>query len=177
VSAGLVFTLERNEVTNLGRPFIQTASVSGQGQSGNFAQRLLPGQPIGAFWGVEYAGLNAQGKQLFRCARTDADCANGVTTSGTNPADQKIIGNANPDFSLGFRSNARLGRFDASWLWRAEVGRDVFNNTALVYSTTANALQGRNFLRSALARATRSASRRSTRPLDRERARSSACRT
>jgi hypothetical protein len=30
------------------------------------------------------------------------------------------------------------------------VGRDVFNNTALVYSTKANALQGRNFLRSAL---------------------------
>jgi hypothetical protein len=30
------------------------------------------------------------------------------------------------------------------------VGRDVFNNTALVYSSKANVLQGRNFLRSAL---------------------------
>ena len=37
-----------------------------------------------------------------------------------------------------------------SFLIRAAVGQDVFNNTALVYSTKGNALQGKNFLRSAL---------------------------
>ena len=158
-SSGLVLTVERNEVTDLGRPFIQTASVSGQGQSGQFAQRLIPGQPIGSFYGPEFAGLNAQGQQLFNDYTVTRD-PNGRETSrelvGTTTADKlsdddkTIIGNANPDFSLGLRSNGRAGRFDASWLWRAEVGRDVFNNTALVYATTSNALQGRNFLQSAL---------------------------
>ena len=151
-SSGLVLSVERNEVTSLGRPFISTATVFGQGQSGQLAQRLIPGQPIGTFWGVEYAGNNAQGQQQFRCDRSgtgNADCVNGLTLR-KNAADERIIGNANPDFSLGFRSNAALGAFDLSWLWRAEVGRDVFNNTALVYGTTSNATQGRNFLASAL---------------------------
>lgn len=35
-------------------------------------------------------------------------------------------------------------------LVRADIGRDVFNNTALTYATKANALQGQNFLASAL---------------------------
>ena len=61
-----------------------------------------------------------------------------------------IIGNANPNFSLGLRSNATWNGFDASWLWRAEQGRDVFNNTALVYATKANITQGKNLLASAL---------------------------
>jgi len=151
LSSGLVFSIERNTVKDLGldRPFIITASVSGQGQSGRFAQRLIPGQPIGTFWGPEFVGFNASGQQLFSCSRSASDCVNGQTTTPTGD-DERIIGNANADFSLGFRSNASWRRFDASWLWRAEMGRDVFNNTALVYSTTANAKQGRNFLRSAL---------------------------
>ena len=151
VSSGLVLSVERNTVKDIGleRPFIITATVSGQGQSGRFAQRLIPGQPIGTFWGPEFVGFNSRGQQLFACSRSATDCVGGQTVTPTGD-DERIIGTANPDFSLGFRSNATRGRFDASWLWRAEVGRDVFNNTALVYSTTANAKQGRNFLRSAL---------------------------
>ena len=150
-SSGLVLTVERNEVTDLGagREFITTAVVSGQGQSGRRGQRLIPGQPIGTFWGPRFAGFNQQGQQLFSCARTAADCVGGTTTS---PAadDEGIIGNANPDFILGFRSNLTWSRFDASWLWNAQVGQDVFNNTALVNSTTAAARQGRGFLTAAL---------------------------
>jgi iron complex outermembrane receptor protein len=150
-SSGLVLTVERNEVDNLGvgRDFITTSDVQGQGQSGRRAQRLIPGQPIGTFWGATYVGLNDGGKQLFRCARTAADCVGGTTTS---PAaeDEGIIGNANPDFILGLRSNGTFGRFDASWLWNAQVGQDVFNNTALIYATTAATKQGRGFLASAL---------------------------
>jgi iron complex outermembrane receptor protein len=151
LSSGLVFSVERNEVVELGlgREFIITSTVSGQGQSGRFAQRLIPGQPLGTFWGPQFAGYNAKGQQVFSCSRSGTDCVNGQTTSPSGD-DERIIGNANPDFSVGFRSNATWSGFDASWLWRAEVGRDVFNNTALVYQTTANANQGRNFLASAL---------------------------
>ena len=67
-------------------------------------------------------------------------------------------------FTLGLTNNGRWGQFDASWLWRAEFGQDVFNNTALVYSTKSNVLQDRNFLASALSDPdAASASRRSTR--------------
>ncbi|MGZ9247007.1 MAG: SusC/RagA family TonB-linked outer membrane protein [Gemmatirosa sp.] len=159
LSSGLVFSVERNEVVELGldRQFIITGVVSGQGQSGRFAQRLIPGQPIGTFWGPEFAGFNDKGQQLFNKYTVTRDAQgretgrtlNGTTTSPSGD-DERIIGNANPGFSLGLRSNATWNRFDAAWLWRGEFNRDVFNNTALVYQTTANANQGRNFLADAL---------------------------
>jgi iron complex outermembrane receptor protein len=61
-----------------------------------------------------------------------------------------VIGHANPDFTIGVHSDAAWGRFDISFLVRAAVGQDVFNNTALVYSTKGNALQDKNFLKPAL---------------------------
>lgn len=150
LTLGLVGSVDRNEVTSLGgQQFIVTASVSGQGQSGRFAQRLIPGQPIGTFWGPTFVNVNANGQQTFKCNRTAADCVNGLTTDPTGD-DEGIIGNANPNFSLGFNSRATLGKFDASWLWRAEVGRDVFNNTALIYASKANIKQSRNLLREAV---------------------------
>jgi TonB-dependent starch-binding outer membrane protein SusC len=158
LSGGLILSVERNSVVDLGgRQFIATASVSGQGQSGQNAQRIMPGHPLGTFWGPEFVGVDAQGKQLFNKYTVTRD-ANGVETgrtlagTSTSPSgdDFTVIGNANPDFSLGVRNNATWKQFDASWLWRGEFGRDVFNNTALVYSTKGNALQDKNFLKSAL---------------------------
>jgi iron complex outermembrane receptor protein len=155
LSSGLVLSVERSKVTNIGagRDFIITGSVSGQGQSGRFSQRLIPGQPLGTFWGpkflrVETSGVNL-GKQVFSCVATSVGCTNGETLSPTG-SDEMIIGNANPAFSVGFHSNATWNKLDASWQWRGEFGRDVFNNTALVYSTKGNAKQGRNFLAAAL---------------------------
>ena len=150
-SSGLVLSVERNKVKNLGedRTFIGTGDVNGQGQSGRLSQRIITGEPLGTFWGPKFVGVNAQGQQLFSCARTAADCVSGQTLS-PSASDDGIIGNANPKFSLGLRSNGNWKKFDASWLWRGEFGRDVFNNTALVYSAKSNALADRNFLVSAL---------------------------
>src|SRR2546427_1654838 len=64
--------------------------------------------------------------------------------------DYTIIGNANPDFTLGLHSQVNWGKFDISFLIRAAVGQDVFNNTALVFGTKSDALQDKNFLVSAL---------------------------
>jgi len=150
LTSGLVLTVERNEVLNLGDAlFIETGSVSGQGQSGRNAQRIIPGQPLGTYWGAQFLGVDKDGKQTFACKSTSTGCVNGVTFSPTGD-DEMVLGDANPSFTLGLRSNGGWGHFDASWLWRGEFGRDVFNNTALVYSTKGNALQSKNFLRAAL---------------------------
>jgi iron complex outermembrane receptor protein len=158
VGAGLVLAVERNEVTDLGgRNFITTAGVSGQGQSGQNAQRIIPGQPLGTFFGPQFVGINAAGKQEFAKYTVTRDAKgretsrvrSGVTTAPGGD-DFVIIGSANPDYSLGLRSNANWNKFDFSWLWRAEVGRDVFNNTGLVYANKANVLTNRNVLKSAL---------------------------
>ena len=150
----LVMSAERGEVTSLGeRAFINSGFVSGQGQSGQYSQRIMVGEPIGTFFAprfvrVETTGPNA-GRQLFKCQSTSPGCSGGLTTSPTD-ADREIIGSANPNFSLGLSNNAAWGSIDASWLWRGEFGGKVFNNTALVYQTKSNATQARNFLAAAL---------------------------
>jgi iron complex outermembrane receptor protein len=146
----LVGSVERNEVLSLGpdREFIITGAVNGQGQSGRSAQRIMVGEPLGTFWGPTFTRV-VNGAQMFRCNRTDPDCVAGETTTPTG-SDESIIGNANPDFSLGLSNNGRWSNVDFSWLWRAEFGRDVFNNTALVYRSKTNVNQNRNFLVDAL---------------------------
>ena len=151
LSAGLVGSIERTTVMDLGgsRTFINTGDVSGQGQSGRVAQRIIEGELLGTFWGPRFLTVDATGKQTFACSTPRPACVNGSTTSPIGD-DEEIIGNATPDFSLGIRSNLTFDKFDASWLWRGEFGGDVFNNTALVYSSKSNVLNGRNFLKSAL---------------------------
>lgn len=152
LTMGLVFTKESNEVTSLGdtsRKFINTGWVSGQGQSNQYSQRIMVGQPIGTFFGPKFLHVNASGQQVFVCQTASAGCKNGETTDPTDE-DKMIIGNANPSFTMGLRNNAVWNNIDASWLWRGEFGGDVFNNTALVYASKSDAKQGRNFLRSAL---------------------------
>jgi TonB-linked SusC/RagA family outer membrane protein len=149
--AGVAFAADRNKVVDLGPyTFINTGSVSGQGQSNVFAERIQPGQPLGTFFGPRFVGWDASGNQLFACLATSVGCTNGQTTSPTAD-DYQIIGNANPDFTLGVTNQINAGKFDISFLINTWVGNDVFNNTALVYSTKHNAIQSKNMLSSALA--------------------------
>jgi len=152
LSSGLVLTVERGEVTSLGagrdKVGILTGDIYGQGQSGNHSQKIIVGEPLGTFFGARFLGV-VNGHQTFACKASSAGCVNGVTSDPTE-ADKEVIGHANPDFALGLHSNATWNHFDASWLWRGEFGRSVFNNTALVYETKGNAKQGRNFLASTL---------------------------
>ena len=158
--AGLTFTADRNRVINLTQQgaSITSGGVSGQGQSGQVSELIRAGLPLGTFYGPVFAGVNAAGKQLFRCtslgpADTTAaglqKCLGGVMTEA-RASDYGVIGNANPSFTLGFHNQVTWRKFDLSFLIRAVVGQDVFNNTALVYSTKGNALQGKNFLKPAV---------------------------
>ncbi|HVH08992.1 MAG TPA: SusC/RagA family TonB-linked outer membrane protein [Gemmatimonadales bacterium] len=159
--AGLVFAAERNKVLDLGPyKFIQSGVVSGQGQSNVWAERIMvcdphnstncPGYPLGTFYGPVFVGVS-NGQQMFRCVTPSVACVNGTTTSaGLTDNDYAVIGNANPDFTVGLHNRVNWRNFDISFLLRASVGQDVFNNTALVYSTKSDALQDKNFLRPAL---------------------------
>jgi iron complex outermembrane receptor protein len=168
--AGLVFSTNRNRVVDLGpTSFISTSLASGQGQSNVLTQRIMPGQPLGTFYGRVFSSVASAmgpvvdldpikpgldtlwvvGQQLFKCVVAGPKC---IAGESADPAagDFAVIGDANPDFELGFTSQVSSGKFDVSFHVRAVVGHDVFNNTAMIYANKGNAQQTKNFLRSAL---------------------------
>ena len=158
LEAGLVFARERNEVTDLGletaASFINTGGVSGRGQSAETSQRLMPGFAVGTFFGPEFVGVNSAGQQLFNDYDANGNIVGEITAASLGPEDRVPIGDANPDFNLGLRSQMTWGRLDARFLVRAKQGQDVLNNTALVFATKSAVTQGNNFLASALDDAT-----------------------
>jgi iron complex outermembrane receptor protein len=109
----------------------------------------LPGYPLGTFYGPKFIRVNTTGQQVFSCVASSTGCTGGETIAPTG-ADYMVIGNANPSFSYGITNQVNFGNFDLSALIRGDIGQDVFNNTALVYSTKGNALQSKNFLAAAL---------------------------
>jgi iron complex outermembrane receptor protein len=131
-----------------GRTFITSGFLSGQGQSGQTAQRILPGYALGTFYGLEYVGINTAGQQEFNDYDADGNLVGTTTSPGAD--DFQVLGEANPDFTVGLRSQLTWGAFDASFIARWEQGRDVLNNTALVHASKSNVKQGKNILRSGL---------------------------
>ena len=160
VSAGFVFSHDKNTVVSLGgKGFIPTAQASGQGQSNQYTQRIMPGQPLGTFWGPEFFGFDAAGHQLFNHYTVTRDAkgnetsrvlAGQVQAGALGGDDEVILGNAFPSYSLGLRTNGNWRKFDFSALINRVAGQKIFNNTALVYAQKGNALQDKNFLLSAL---------------------------
>ncbi|MFL5489483.1 MAG: SusC/RagA family TonB-linked outer membrane protein, partial [Gemmatimonadaceae bacterium] len=171
-SAGLVFSADRNKVIDLGTtPFYITGIMSGQGQSGAPSQRILPGQPLGTFYGPQYIGVCVSacgpgpdgiagngddpkvGQQLFNHYTVDTNgnlvlSADPTAAPGGN--DFVILGNANPKYTLGLRTSGNVGKFDFSALLSSQHGQKVLNETALVYETKSNAINNKNFLAEAL---------------------------
>lgn len=174
-SAGVVFSADRNKIIDLGTtPFYITGIMSGQGQSGAPSQRILPGQPLGTFYGPQYIGVCVTNcgpgpDGLSVTAKDSADnpkpgqqlfnhytIVNGVltlspyATASPGGNDFVVLGNANPKYTLGFRTSGNVGKFDFSMLVNSQHGQKVLNETALVYATKSNAKNNKGFLASAL---------------------------
>jgi iron complex outermembrane receptor protein len=163
-NAGLNISHDNSKVVELGggRTFLVNGRVSGQGQSDTKSERLLAGEPIGTFYGPEFFGWGPGGVELYnhyvivRDPATNKIVSRTLTGQTTSPSedDYAIIGHANPKYTLGLHSNANWRSFDFSISIARQSGFQVFNNTALVYSSKGNALQNKNFLVTALSDST-----------------------
>lgn len=103
--------------------------LSGPGLVGdrNYTQILQIGDQIGSWYLPEYAGLSADGKFLFYTA------AGGVTRD-LLMAETRIVGNAQPDFEIGWSNYFTIYKnFDLNMNIRAIYGYEVFNTTKLIF--------------------------------------------
>lgn len=82
------------------------------------------GQPIGAFWGIEYAGVDpANGDALWYLPT-------GETTNDYNeanaPENRKFLGNPTPEWIYGWNNTFRFKGFDLSILFQGVSGNHIF---------------------------------------------------
>jgi len=102
---------------------IYTGSTACPGFSGVTTQIIKPGLPLGTFYGYEYLGVDAKGKQIFNDLNTDGKILPGD--------DRKVIGNSQPDFTYGFGSKFTVKRFSIDIFFRGVQGVTILNSTQL----------------------------------------------
>lgn len=88
------------------------------------SQKLREGESLGTFYGPVWIGLDELGHDLFK---------NANPVGLVNPEDWEVIGNAYPDFLLGWSNYLTYRDFDFSFSLRAGIGGDVLNTYRLYY--------------------------------------------
>ncbi|MDP2235396.1 MAG: TonB-dependent receptor [Bacteroidales bacterium] len=88
------------------------------------SQKLREGESLGTFYGPVWLGLDENGRDRFK---------NANPIGLVNPADWEVIGNAFPDFTLGWSNMVTYGDWDMSFSLRASIGGEVLNTYRLYY--------------------------------------------
>lgn len=151
--------INKNEVVALS----SGTEILGNGAPGYFAggstYLLREGAPIGQFWGLDYRGVyqggaipdgtalegrsfdgdgNAiPGEPLFAEVADEEGNFDGVITDG----DRQVIGDPNPDFTLGLSNSFSYKNFDLNIFFQSSLGGDIYNLTAVqLYNGDSNGL-------------------------------------
>jgi hypothetical protein len=115
-----------NEVRDL-PTFVNTGAINGQGLSGAYAQRIISGSPLNAFYLREFGGFTPEGLGIY-------PNADGLTYAGS-PI---------PTFTSGLTNNLTFGNLDMSIFFNGVFGHYLYNNTANAIFLKGNLRNGRN---------------------------------
>ena len=121
-STSLNVAYNRNKVTNINGQIIEAGI-------GRLPNRAMEGQPLGVFFGVEYAGVNpANGDaQFFRNSKNADGSLDRTILSNSqfNQAQRVVVGNPNPDVIAGVTNNFSYKGFDLSFQFNGVFGNEV----------------------------------------------------
>ena len=151
-TAGANVNLNRNKITDLqgtlpggdvvNQPWLQVGSTSGLGISGSIANigYLAVGYPVGTLFLPQYAGIDANGNQLFWHYAADgtrtAVQANELNIGNPGSDDRRYY-TTDPKFTYGITNTLHYQQFDLNLFLRGNYGSHAFNEVAMDYSTIA----------------------------------------
>jgi TonB-linked SusC/RagA family outer membrane protein len=119
----------KNEVVSLSNErfnsltSIPTAYLGGKGQTGNWSQVIMEGQPLGTFSLWHYMGKNDAGTSTFQKADKTVIASQPLTS------DLMIAGNAQPKLMFGWNNTFTYKNFDLNFFLRGVTGNKILNNT------------------------------------------------
>jgi len=104
--------------------------VNGQTIGTNDLNRVIEGQPVGVFYGREYAGVDpANGDALYYLNTTNSDgTINRGTTNDFNAAQNSVLGNPTPKYTGGITNTFGYSNFDLSFTVSGAFGNKIYNS-------------------------------------------------
>ena len=95
-----------------------------EGEIALYSQRMEEGKALGTFYGPVWQGVDEYGNDVLK----------GQMPDGRVPEDKwEVIGNANPDVTIGWTNNFSYKAFDFGFALRASIGGEVLNKYRLYY--------------------------------------------
>uniref|UniRef100_UPI003B3B08BD SusC/RagA family TonB-linked outer membrane protein n=1 Tax=Spirosoma sp. TaxID=1899569 RepID=UPI003B3B08BD len=130
-STDLNVSLNRNKVVELAT---NEPIYAGYQASGATATNVvLPGQPLGTFWGLKFLGVDpATGDAIYQDKNGDGRIT---------PDDGQVIGNAQPKFFGGFTNTLSYKGFDLRVFFQFSYGNSVLNLTKQSTVNSGSSLQ------------------------------------
>ncbi len=122
--------INRNEITSLGADSILDVRGS------RYLNVAKVGQPIGTFYGREYAGVNPDnGDALYYLNNGTKDAkGNRATTNDFNQAKDAVLGNPNPNWIGGLTNTFSYKGVELSFLLQWVQGNQIFNGAGVFMS-------------------------------------------
>ncbi len=117
----------QNTIEDLAPTFFNTGALSGQGLTGQFAQRIEEGQPLFSFFLPVFEGYDEDGQTIL-----------------ANDGERQFVGQAQPDFIYGITTRLEYKGFDLSMNFYGQAGNDVYNNTENALFTIPSLRTNRN---------------------------------
>ena len=120
----------QNKITNLGGQILGT----------NDLNRAIEGQPIGVFYGRQFAGADpANGDAVYALNTKKADgTLNKGTTNDFNAAQQIVLGNPNPKWYGGITNNLSYKGFELTVVLQGVQGNQIYNQGGQYMSSSAS---------------------------------------
>ncbi|MCK5137985.1 MAG: TonB-dependent receptor [Bacteroidales bacterium] len=142
-TADLNYSKNVNEIIQLDgdNPIVIMIPRQPYGEIGEHAFReIVAGGRIGDFFGYTYRGVLQPGEVYAPQPNTTAVGSalyEDINNDGIiNSDDRSVIGNANPDFMLGFRNHFEFKGLYLDMFWQGVFGNDIFNFKAIAADRT-----------------------------------------
>jgi TonB-linked SusC/RagA family outer membrane protein len=113
--------------------------IKGQVLGDNDLNRVIEGQPIGVFYGREYAGVDpANGDALYYLNIKDANGnINRGTTNDVNAAQKVVLGNPTPKYTGGLTNTFGYNGIELAVTFQGVFGNKIYNSGGQYMSTSA----------------------------------------
>lgn len=134
---------DRFSVGTLGQGDPRVAGVSNNG----YTQRIMEGEPIGTFYIYEFAGYDDAGKATYYVHDAKTNARTGEVTETPEYKDRTVVGNAQPDLTLGWNNTLTYKDLSLSMFFTGVFGNKIYNGTRAHYNAPDFFSGGKNVLK------------------------------